>query len=54
MTPEAAIAELMSGAGRIYDAQVVHALQHVTGLKARTGDASGVTAEDAVLLSQVS
>lgn len=53
LSAEAAIAELASGAGRTYDSQVVYALQHVTGLMARTGDAS-VTPEAAALLSQVS
>ncbi|KAF0208388.1 MAG: HD domain-containing phosphohydrolase [Actinomycetota bacterium] len=53
MTPEAAMSELLSGAGWSFDPQVVHALQHVTGCSPQ---ASGVhvTAGDAALLSQVS
>jgi HD-GYP domain-containing protein (c-di-GMP phosphodiesterase class II) len=53
MSQEAAIAELLEGAGRVYDSQVVHALRHVTGCEPHASDAN-VTTDDAALLSQVS
>jgi len=52
LTSEAAIAELTAGAGKRFDAQVVSALQHVTGVTTRATD-SHVSSEDAALLSQV-
>jgi len=52
LTPDAAVNELLSGAGRVYDAQVVAALQHVTGVTTKARD-ERATAEAAALLSQV-
>lgn len=52
LTPDAAIAELVVGAGRVYDAQVVAAMQHVTGVTARAAHV-GVTDDAAAMLSQV-
>ncbi len=52
LTPETALSELSAGAGRIYDAQVVAALQRVTGVAARAGHVQ-VTEESAAMLSQV-
>lgn len=52
LTSEVAVSELTASAGRTYDAQVVAALQHVTGHSARTA-ASCTTNEATALLSQV-